>query len=765
MLRSPKAWCWVGFLVLSSLGAPFSGQRAAHGGVTSEEVELAIKAGVRYLKERQRNDGSWPDADVSAKTGTTSLVTLALLTAGEKPDAPVIQHALEFLRQFTPEQLSSTYAISLQTMVFAAADPGRDRQHIVANVDFLERGQLKLGDRAPWPGSWNYLNQQISAGDNSNTQYALLGLNAASEAGVSINPQVLALSRTHFELSQNRDGGWAYKPKERISTASMTCAGVSSLILTGSRPYQGLEYLQGEAIHECGKGGFNLPLMRGIGWLSDHFDVTQNFGGGQQWRYYYLYGLERAARLAGVRFFGKNDWYRLGAEKIVADQQKFSGFWKAGQQENEYVATSFALLFLAKGRAPVLINKLAHNPGPDWNNDPDDIRNIVSIISHDWKHLLAWQVVDPNAATVQELLQAPIVFFNGHAAPEFGPSAKRKLREFIDQGGFIFAEACCGNQDFDRGFKRLIKELFPEDEYQLRPLPSDHPVWRARHLLSPEIHPLWGIDHGCRTIVIYSPQDLSCYWNQVERTAANPAVVKAVRVGQNVIDYATGKEMPADKLAVHDLLNLKADSPKRGALRIAKLKHAGDWNVAPQAIPNLMEALRRPPLNFDVVITQKDLLPRDPNLIYYPLVYIHGRGAISFDKDDLDALRHHLDPGGGTLFADAACGSKVFDTAFRRFIAELLPNQPLVPIRRDDPIYGDKVGFDLHDVVKTPAAGGGQGFPELEGVKINDHWVIIYSKFDIGCALERHSGNECQGYIHASAVKIAANIVIYSTLP
>ena len=47
--------------------------------------------------------------------------------------------------------------------------------------------------------------------------------------------------------------------------------------------------------------------------------------------------------------------------------------------------------------------------------------------------------------------------------------------------------------------------------------------------------------------------------------------------------------------------------PKRGALRIAKLKHAGDWNIAPQAIPNLMEALRRPPLNFDVVITQKDL--------------------------------------------------------------------------------------------------------------------------------------------------------------
>ena len=35
------------------------------------------------------------------------------------------------------------------------------------------------------------------------------------------------------------------------------------------------------------------------------------------------------AGLAGVRFFGQNDWYRLGAEEIVKDQKKFpdSGKW------------------------------------------------------------------------------------------------------------------------------------------------------------------------------------------------------------------------------------------------------------------------------------------------------------------------------------------------------------------------------------------------------------------------------------------------------
>ena len=214
-----------------------------------------------------------------------------------------------------------------------------------------------------------------------------------------------------------------------------------------------------------------------------------------------------------------------------------------------------------------------------------------------------------------------------------------------------------------------------------------------------------------------------------------------------------------------EVRDFKNEAPKRGALRIAKLMHAGDWNIAPQAIPNLMDALRKPPFSIDVVMTQKDLFPRDPNLIYYPLIYIHGRGALSFPKEDLDALRRHLDPGGGTLFADAACGSPAFDAAFRRFAAELLPEHRLEPIPRDDELYSDKAGYDLRECQYSKAAGGGKDYPQLEGVKLNGHWAIIYSKFDLGCALERHSGIDCKGYTFDSAVRIAGNIVNYSTFP
>jgi Domain of unknown function (DUF4159) len=390
---------------------------------------------------------------------------------------------------------------------------------------------------------------------------------------------------------------------------------------------------------------------------------------------------------------------------------------------------------------------------------------MVGIVSRDWKNLLTWQIVNPSDATVPDLLQAPILYFNGHRSPEFSAAAKDNIRQYVDQGGFILAEACCGDRNFDAGFRRLMTEIFPEEEYKLRPLSEDHPVWRARREINPNIHPLWGIEHGCRTVVIYSPKDLSCFWNQAERDPANPAVQKAIWVGQNIIDYATGREMPADKLTIREVRDFKQDSPKRGALRIAKLKHAGDWNVAPLAIPNLMDALRRPPLSFDVVVSQKDLFPSDPNLIYYPLIYIHGRAALAFDAKDLQALRRHIDPGGGTIFADAACGSAPFDASFRKFVAELFPNNRLEPIPRTDELYTKEVGLDLKDVQYTKAAGGMRDVPQLEGVKISGHWAIIYSKFDIGCALERNAGIDCKGYTHESALRIAANIVLYSRMP
>jgi hypothetical protein len=752
-------WSFVLSILLAWASASTAG-----AAVTREEVEKAIREGVAYLRKNQLPDGTWPGVG-----GTTELATLALLTSGVPAADPGIARALAYIRErHNPDQIDAghkTYALSLQTMVFAAADPEGDRDLIARNAEWLIQNQLitshrvVVRERVP-SGSWTYHEGRAGMGDNSNTQYALLGLNAASEAGVPIPPRVWLAARDHWEWCQMRDGGWGYHARSG-SSASMTTAGISSLIITGQRVFQGHEALVDGKIRHCGQGEMDIPLRRGIDWLGANFSVKQNVGGGGN-KLYYLYGLERAGRLSGLRYFNGHDWYREGAEEMVRTQNHLSGGWQDAY--GPVISTSFALLFLAKGRAPVLVNKLRHAPGGDWNNDNDDVRNLVEVVSADWKNLLTWQAIDPNVATVEDMLQAPIVFFNGHEPPAFGAVGKENLRAYVEQGGFIVAEACCSRPEFDRGFRALIKEIFPEPGYDLHPLSEEHPIWRAKHLLDPGIHPLWGIEHGCRTVVIYSPEDLSCFWNQAKNSPTDTTVLKAIKVGQNIVDYATGRELPADKLVVREIKDFKTEAPRRGALRIAKLKHSGEWNIAPMAIPNLMNTLRKPPLNLDVVISQKDLAPNDPNIVNYPLIYLHGRAAFSL-VENLDTLRRHLDPGGGTIFADAACGSPAFDASFRKFAAALLPNNPLVPIPPDDEIYTKQVGFDLSDVQFSKAAGGGRGFPPLEGVKLDGHWAVIYSKLDLGCALEHHQGLDCKGYTHESALRIAANVVLYSTLP
>ena len=727
---------------------------APPAGVTRDEVEQAIKAGVNFLLKNQRPNGTW-----GKEPGESALVTLALLTAGESPNSEPMRRAVDAIRNVDVPPTHETYTTALLTMVFAAADPEKYRINIARCAERLEQGQTASG-------AWTYSAALgRGGGDNSNTQYALLGLHAASEAGFAVRPEIWARAQKYWTSTQNNDGSWGYHPGGGAS-GSMTCAGISSLIITGLKRIQGREQLVGGQIAHCGEEAVSLPLQRGIDWLATHFDVTQNFGSGQTWHFYYLYGLERVGRLSGRRFFGSNDWYRDGAAYLVRAQDPLQGFWRGqGQEGDPIITTSFALLFLAKGRAPVLVNKLRHGPGPDWNNDHDDITNMVGVVSRDWKHLLTWQVVDPNLASVEDMLQAPIAYFNGHLAPVFSRAGKARLRDYVEQGGVIVAEACCGREEFDQGFKDLMKEIFPEPELDLHPLAADHAVWRSRNrLVANRPYRLWGIEHGCRTVVLYSPDDFSCYWNQLEKVFGNPKVVAATSLGQNIIDYATGRELPADKLAVRDVADFKDDHPRRGALRIAKLRHAGDWNIAPLAIPNLTTALRDK-LKFDVVINHKELFPKDPSLVHYPLIYLHGRAAVEFSEEDRLALRRHLSPGGGTLFADAACGSPAFDAAFRRFVAELMPDHPLVPIPRHDDFYARKSGYDLADARRTTAAGGKADYPDLEGVQIDGRWAVIYSKLDLGCALQKQAGIECKGYTHESALRIATNIVLYATLP
>ena len=311
-----------------------------------------------------------------------------------------------------------------------------------------------------------------------------------------------------------------------------------------------------------------------------------------------------------------------------------------------------------------------------------------------------------------------------------------------------------------------MKEIFPEEEYKLRPLSDEHPGLAGQ---APAVARAPTRSGASSTAAAPSsstrPRTSPATGTRPSALADNTAVILATKVGQNVIDYATGKELPADKLVVREVHDFKADPAKRGALRIAKLQHAGDWNVAPLAIPNLMDALRRPPLSFDVVVNHKELFPRDPSLIYYPLIYIHGRASFSFTKEDLDALRRHIEPGGGTLFADAACGSPAFDAAFRRFVAELLPGQPhwcRSPATTSSTPPRSASTSPTPSTPRPPAAA--RTFPSSRVSRSTATGRSSTPSSTSAAPWNGTPGSTARATTYESALKIAANIVIYATL-
>ncbi len=776
----------------------------AHAGeptadLTPEQVRAAIDFGISYLSKRQKPDGSWPDyggmvgGGIVFPGGSTALCALALLSAGVPADDPRIKAALTRLESYRPQ---TTYVVSLQTLVFCQANPRQYLTRIQSNVHWLEGAQLSSG---PNKGAWSYRSGGNEGGDNSNSQFALLALHEAERAGATVKRETWTSAKAYWEDAQNLDGSWGYH-KRTLGTGSMTCAGIASLIITSDRFRQPNAEVQGDQVVCCRKAtddGENR-IESGLAWLGRNFRVTGNPGApGNMWLLYYLYGVERVGRMTNHRYFYEGDgtprdWYREGAAQLIKMRGALDTTWVgsgAGERDPD-ISTAFALLFLSKGRRPILLAKAQFGPAEDWNHHRSDVDNLTRYVETQWRREMTWQVVDLRRATIEDLLQSPVLSLCGSLSPLPAEKIEReklaaKLRGYLDRGGFVFAEADCNSPDFDRGFRELMALAFPEPEYQLALLPPEHPIWRAERPVPPShLRPLWGIDYGCRTSVVYAAPDpnrvrpsLSCLW-ELSRAGRDVSYSRGVRdqidaalvIGVNVLAYATNRELKGKEENFRIAApRSKADPTRRNTITIAKLRHPGGCNAAPRAVVNLLELAGSgdAPLNTAAEARLIDIT--DPSLFEHHLVFMHGRSAFQLTDAERKQLREYIDRG-GMLFADAICSSGAFIESFRREMAMIFPDQKLERIPANDELFSNRFGGHQLKTVRRrepqrsdrTVSTVREGPPELEGIRFDDRWGVIFSPFDVSCALEKRQTMECRGYLPDDAARIGLNILLYS---
>src|SRR5579885_2662046 len=155
--------------------------------VDAQAAKLRAKAAV-WLSDAAK-DGRWENKKLQAlaagtQAGVDSLATAALLEAGRSPSAEPVKAALARLAD---DKTEFTYTVALRTVALAKADPKKYAPQLRRNTDWLIKTAVRNNGQL---AGWSYPLPPVSRADGSNTQYAVLALSVAADAGVEVDPKL-----------------------------------------------------------------------------------------------------------------------------------------------------------------------------------------------------------------------------------------------------------------------------------------------------------------------------------------------------------------------------------------------------------------------------------------------------------------------------------------------------------------------------------------------------------------------------------------------
>src|SRR5688572_28731061 len=256
---------------------------------------------------------------------------------GDPTVLPLLQRSTRRLIEQQGEKGTWTYQVELKPAEFESAGGGQVLRALGGRDPGARMPGVELRRNTGW--------ERGKDGDNSATQFAALGLRAASRCGFKAPAETWKRLMEETRRRQGVDGGWAYEIPSG-AYGSMTCAGICTLSI---------------ARHELGESdpAADEAIERGLAWMAENFAVVHNPKYDRTYHYYYLYSLERVGRLLDTEFIGPHEWYPLGARYLV-DNQRPDGRWVESRDDEDPVPpVSFALLFLTRATATLKVGPMA----------------------------------------------------------------------------------------------------------------------------------------------------------------------------------------------------------------------------------------------------------------------------------------------------------------------------------------------------------------------------------------------------------------------
>jgi hypothetical protein len=725
-----------------------------HADDLDDDIGKAINRGVTELLNHFSNGQMREyNPEQPASAGMDALVVYALLHAGEAindlrltANSQLVGQMLDALKKMPMDHEVATYSRSLRAAALGVYHRKQDKNALRDDCAWLiadshdgafsyfppppaargARGGARFS--APW--------------DNSNSQYGALGVWAALEAGVEVPNSFWLAVQKHWLDCQLPDGEWGYLGYGTMGRLSMTVAGITTLLVTED------QLDAREVVATLGHQPFNPNLQRGLNWLEAGNNSVRI---PQSWRAYNLFGLERAALASGFKYFGTHDWYRELATQQIGLQEP-DGSWSGSDAlispgESDIVDTAYSLLFLSRGRHPIFMNKLRFDGF--WSNRPRDIANLTRYASTALERPLNWQVVSLKSDW-SDWMDSPVLYIASHEGLKLSDEEVNKLRSFAGNGGLIFTHADGDSSAFSKSIADIAHRLWPQ--YPLADLKPTDPIFSSMYQIKQPPR-LQGISNGSRLLLVHSPTDLNKQW-QLRDTVNRPV---DFQMGVNIFIYAAGRANLRNRLKT-PLVPEPQIAPIL-TTTLAKIRHPGNWNPEPVALPRFARIFfGQTSVKVNVIDTDPDML--DP--VKMPLAHLTGTGPIHFSPAEFKAIHDYVN-NGGTLLIDAFGGSTEFrNSMVSDFLPHAFPRTVMAGMPSSDPLLrGTGPGMSKVALRMSPWREEFDGTTTLPLQYLTEgKGLVIYSTVDVTTGLLGINTWGINGYEPETAYNLVRNVLL-----